>query len=188
MLVLPGVLDAPNVVTATAGDSQARATCVAPASNGGGAVNAYTVTAVANPAKTCTVNSGSPLPTTCTVMGLASGTAYIGGQWGRRQRGNGRQRPGHARRGRRTRRGERQQHHHHHRAHTAHRRMPRGGRHHAGHAADHGQRPAALGDGAARHPAAGGQGQRPECAAGAAGLGVHDLQRPGRPMALAGGG
>jgi alpha-tubulin suppressor-like RCC1 family protein len=67
---------APTAVTATAGDSQARVTWVAPASNGGSAITAYTVTAVADPAKTCTVNTGSPLPTTCTVMGLANGAAY----------------------------------------------------------------------------------------------------------------
>ena len=76
MLVPHGVPDAPTAVTATAGDSQARVTWVAPASNGGSAITAYTVTAVANPAKTCTVNTGSPLPTTCTVMGLVNGTAY----------------------------------------------------------------------------------------------------------------
>ncbi|MDZ7863975.1 fibronectin type III domain-containing protein [Acidovorax sp.] len=68
--------DAPTAVTATAGDSQALVTWAAPASNGGSAITAYTVAAVANPAKTCTVNTGSPLPTTCTVMGLANGTAY----------------------------------------------------------------------------------------------------------------
>ena len=67
---------APTAVTATAGDSQARVSWVAPASNGGSAITAYTVTAVADPAKTCTVNTGSPLPTTCTVMGLANGAAY----------------------------------------------------------------------------------------------------------------
>ncbi|CAN7499354.1 fibronectin type III domain-containing protein [Acidovorax sp. LjRoot66] len=76
MLVQPGVPDAPAAVTATATDAQARVAWTAPASDNGSAITAYTVTAVANPTKTCTVNTGSPLHTTCTVPGLVNGTAY----------------------------------------------------------------------------------------------------------------
>jgi alpha-tubulin suppressor-like RCC1 family protein len=76
LLQVPNVPGAPTAVTATAGDSQVRVAWTAPASDGGSAITAYTVTAVANPAKTCTVNTGSPLPTTCTVPGLVNGTAY----------------------------------------------------------------------------------------------------------------
>ncbi|WP_428001138.1 fibronectin type III domain-containing protein [Acidovorax sp.] len=76
MLVLPGVPGAPTAVTATAGTAQATVAWTAPASNGGSAITAYTAAAVADPTKTCTVTTGSPLPTTCTVTGLASGTAY----------------------------------------------------------------------------------------------------------------
>ncbi|MBB6562173.1 alpha-tubulin suppressor-like RCC1 family protein [Acidovorax soli] len=76
LLLVPDVPGAPTAVTATAGDGQARVVWTAPASDGGSAITAYTVTAVTNPAKTCTVNTGSPLPTTCTVPGLVNGSAY----------------------------------------------------------------------------------------------------------------
>lgn len=70
--VLPDVPSAPQNVTATAGNAQAQVAWQAPASDGGAAISGYTVSAVQDPAKTCTPTSGL----TCTVMGLTNGTTY----------------------------------------------------------------------------------------------------------------
>ncbi len=71
--VVPGV---PTSVTATAGNAQATVVWTAPTDDGGSALTGYTVTAVQDGTKTCAVTTGSPRPTTCTVTGLANGTAY----------------------------------------------------------------------------------------------------------------
>ncbi len=65
---------APTAVTATAGSAQATVAWTAPASDG--AITRYTVAAVEDGTRTCTVSTGSPVASTCTVTGLASGTAY----------------------------------------------------------------------------------------------------------------
>ncbi|MDP4074428.1 fibronectin type III domain-containing protein [Acidovorax sp. A1169] len=76
LLRVAGVPGAPTAVTASAGNAQATVAWTAPASNGGSTITAYTVVAVADATKTCAVTTGSPLPTTCTVAGLANGTPY----------------------------------------------------------------------------------------------------------------
>ena len=65
---------APTIGTATAGNAQAAVTWSAPADNGGSAITSYTATAVEDGTKSCTTADGSTL--TCTVTGLANGTAY----------------------------------------------------------------------------------------------------------------
>ena len=64
---------APTSPSATAGDGQATVSWTAPASDGGSPVTSYTVSAVEDPARTCTTPDGT---TTCTVTGLANGTSY----------------------------------------------------------------------------------------------------------------
>ncbi len=73
---LPG---APRSPTATGANASAAVTWSAPASDGGSAINGYTVTAAdlitpANGGETCTWSSG---PLTCTVTGLTNGDAYV---------------------------------------------------------------------------------------------------------------
>ena len=63
--------DAPQSVTAVAGDQKATVSWSAPASDGGDSITGYTVTA--NTGETCTWTSG---PLTCEVTGLANGTNY----------------------------------------------------------------------------------------------------------------
>ncbi len=65
--VVPG---APTIGTATAGDSTASVSFIAPASNGGHAITGYTVTA--NPGGMTAAGGGSPLQ----VSGLTNGVAY----------------------------------------------------------------------------------------------------------------
>jgi hypothetical protein len=67
-----GVPGAPTSVAATAGDGSASVTWTAPATDGGAAITAYTVTAAPGGA-TCTWSAGS---LGCTVSGLAAGTTY----------------------------------------------------------------------------------------------------------------
>lgn len=68
------VPSAPIAPAATPGNAQAIVSWSPPASDGGGPITRYTVTGT--PAGTCTVTTGSPLPTTCTVPGLNNGTPY----------------------------------------------------------------------------------------------------------------
>ena len=63
---------APTSVTATAGDAQATVSWTTPSSDGGSAITSYTATASPGGA-TCTVSAPS---TSCTITGLANGTAY----------------------------------------------------------------------------------------------------------------
>jgi hypothetical protein len=63
----------PTGVTATAGNTQAAVSWTAPASTGGSAIAAYTVTASGLGGQTCTWASG---PLTCTVTGLSNGVSY----------------------------------------------------------------------------------------------------------------
>src|SRR5581483_3413095 len=63
---------APTGVSATAGNARATVSWSAPASDGGAAITAYTVTA-SRGSKTCTANGGARR---CTVRGLSNGTAY----------------------------------------------------------------------------------------------------------------
>jgi hypothetical protein len=63
---------APTSPTATAGKQQATVTWVAPAPNGGPAINSYVVVAAPGN-QTCTAVSGT---FTCTVTGLTAGTSY----------------------------------------------------------------------------------------------------------------
>ena len=66
---------APTNVEASPGNAQATVSWTAPSSDGGSAITSYTVTS--DPGEqTCVVDSGDPLPTTCTVTGLTNGTAY----------------------------------------------------------------------------------------------------------------
>jgi len=65
--------DTPTGITSTAGDGQASVTWTAPADNGS-AITSYTVTAVEDGTKQCTPSPTTA--TTCTVTGLANGTAY----------------------------------------------------------------------------------------------------------------
>ncbi len=67
-----GVPGAPTGVSASAGDARATVSWTAPASDGGAAITAYTVTASPG-GRTCSWSSGS---LSCTVTGLANGTAY----------------------------------------------------------------------------------------------------------------
>ncbi|MGI2176508.1 fibronectin type III domain-containing protein [Shewanella ulleungensis] len=67
VMTVPG---APTIGTATAGDTQASVTFSAPGSNGGSAINAYTVTS--SPGGYTGSGAGSPL----TVTGLTNGVAY----------------------------------------------------------------------------------------------------------------
>jgi hypothetical protein len=67
--VVPG---APTGASATAGSQQATVTWVAPSFTGGSALTGYTVTAVPG-GQTCSWSGG---PLSCTVTGLANGTAY----------------------------------------------------------------------------------------------------------------
>ena len=71
VLTAPG---APTAVTATAGDASAVVKWSAPATNGGSALTAYTVTA--SPGGQTVVVTGNPPATTATVTGLTNGTAY----------------------------------------------------------------------------------------------------------------
>jgi hypothetical protein len=64
--------DAPTDVVATAGDGEATVTWDAPASNGGAAIDEYTVTSDPG-GQTCVWTTG---PLSCTVTGLTNGTAY----------------------------------------------------------------------------------------------------------------
>ena len=64
------VADAPSIGTATRGDAQASVSFTAPASTGGAAITAYTVTS--SPGGLTASGTGSPL----TVLGLTNGTAY----------------------------------------------------------------------------------------------------------------
>ncbi|XBJ48367.1 Ig-like domain-containing protein [Shewanella sp. H8] len=64
------VAGAPSIGTATAGDTQVSVSFSAPASNGGAAITAYTVTS--SPSGITSSGVGSPL----TVTGLSNGTAY----------------------------------------------------------------------------------------------------------------
>ena len=64
------VADAPTIGTATAGDTQAIVSFVAPANTGGAAISAYTVTS--SPGGLTASGAASPL----TVTGLTNGTAY----------------------------------------------------------------------------------------------------------------
>ena len=63
---------APTSVTATAGDAQATVSWTTPSSDGGSAITSYIATASPGGA-TCTVSAPS---TSCTITGLANGTAY----------------------------------------------------------------------------------------------------------------
>lgn len=67
---------APTGVTATAGNTQATVTWVAPASTGGAAITGYTVTSASTllgaPVRTCTTTGAL----SCTVTGLTNGTPY----------------------------------------------------------------------------------------------------------------
>lgn len=65
---------APTAVAATAGTERASVSWTAPASDS--AITGYTVAAVEDGTKTCTVGTGSPVATSCTVTGLSSGRAY----------------------------------------------------------------------------------------------------------------
>ena len=65
---------APTAVAATAGIAQATVHWAAPASEG--TITRYTVTAVEDGSKSCMSTAGTPVATTCTVTGLASGVAY----------------------------------------------------------------------------------------------------------------
>ena len=64
------VADAPSIGTATRGDAQVSVSFTAPASTGGAAITAYTVTS--SPGGLTASGTGSPL----TVLGLTNGTAY----------------------------------------------------------------------------------------------------------------
>lgn len=68
--VAPG---APAVGSVVIGNGQATVNWVAPVSNGGSALTGYTVTAVQDGTRSCTAAAGD---SSCTVMGLANGTAY----------------------------------------------------------------------------------------------------------------
>lgn len=76
-LTVPG---APTGLTGTVGDSQVSFTWAAPASTGGSAITAYTVTtytsagSAVSPANTCSPASVSTRA--CTISGLTNGTAY----------------------------------------------------------------------------------------------------------------
>jgi hypothetical protein len=77
-VVPTGPPGAPSEVTALAGDGQATVAFAAPASEGGSAISAYTVTAAdsttdGNGGQTCTWTAG---PLTCTVAGLTNGDSY----------------------------------------------------------------------------------------------------------------
>ena len=63
---------APTNTVATAGNTQATVTWVAPGTDGGAPITGYTVTAIPG-GKSCAWDSG---PLTCTVTGLANGTGY----------------------------------------------------------------------------------------------------------------
>ena len=76
LLVHSGLPDAPTAVAANPGDTTVTVRWTAPAYDGSYALTGYTVTTVENTAKTCSVTTGSPLPTTCTVTGLTNGTPY----------------------------------------------------------------------------------------------------------------
>ncbi|WP_238541933.1 choice-of-anchor Q domain-containing protein [Acidovorax sp. CF316] len=65
---------APAAVAATAGTQRASVSWTAPASDS--AITGYTVAAVEDGTRTCSVGTGSPVATSCTVTGLASGRAY----------------------------------------------------------------------------------------------------------------
>ncbi|HVS59012.1 MAG TPA: fibronectin type III domain-containing protein [Candidatus Saccharimonadales bacterium] len=67
----PTVSDPPTGVTATAGDTEAMVSWIAPVNDGGTAITGYTVTS--NPGNLTATTSGA---TTTTVTGLSNGTAY----------------------------------------------------------------------------------------------------------------
>ncbi|OJX21934.1 MAG: hypothetical protein BGO75_19590 [Burkholderiales bacterium 68-20] len=70
----PPVPSAPLNPAATAGNAQATVSWEEPVS--GGPFTEYTVTAVEDPSKTCTVTGTPPLATSCTVPGLTNGSTY----------------------------------------------------------------------------------------------------------------
>lgn len=77
LLLVQGVVpSAPTNVTAIAGNAQASVSWTRPSSDGGSAITGYTVTAVADPSKTCAVHDATPLPTTCVVPSLSNGSSY----------------------------------------------------------------------------------------------------------------
>ncbi|MFM8350654.1 MAG: S8 family serine peptidase, partial [Actinomycetales bacterium] len=74
----PTVPGAPTAVTATAGNSQATVTWTAPASTGGSAITGYTARAWSTTTAGTQLGSCTSATTTCTITGLANGTAvYI---------------------------------------------------------------------------------------------------------------
>lgn len=75
-VAFPNVPGAPTGVTGTRGNQQVALSWTAPISNGGSSITAYTASAVEDPTKSCTATTGSPIATTCTITGLANGTAY----------------------------------------------------------------------------------------------------------------
>jgi choice-of-anchor C domain-containing protein len=77
---------APGTPSATAGNAWATVTWSAPASNGGSAITNYTVTASPG-GRQCVTNSGAV--TSCTVTGLANGTAHSFTVTARNAVGNG---------------------------------------------------------------------------------------------------
>jgi uncharacterized protein (TIGR02145 family) len=70
LVTVATVSDAPNIGTATAGDTEATVTFTAPASDGGAAITGYTVTS--SPGGITATGAGSPI----TITGLTNGTAY----------------------------------------------------------------------------------------------------------------
>ena len=72
MTIAAIVPDAPSIGTLTGGDGQVTVSWTPPDIDGGDPVIDYTVTAVEDPARTCTTSTS----TSCTVMGLTNGTAY----------------------------------------------------------------------------------------------------------------
>ena len=73
----PATVPAPPVnVVAAAGNTQATVSWTAPADTGGSAITGYTATAIPGGASCTTPAGATPVPTSCTVTGLANGTPY----------------------------------------------------------------------------------------------------------------